>query len=232
MFACAFEDVTITPRTFLEEKNFFKKKLFAVLTRVPAAKLDGRVAHVRDALAVLLVAQVHAVGVAVTAPPQGDAQAVHPTLELVCVAAPRGTRGCKETQVNSDCEDVLLSLLPLLLPRRTCSLFFFSAWNKGVWNKLVEAVVCKLDGNRRGKKKSVQKSEKLKVQQRILLFYHNKKCPHTNFGSSGLAHLSPVIRDPLISAAFLNCGFDWVAVSWAFSVFFVKKKKGTQNIYI
>lgn len=67
-----------------------------LLTGVPAAELDSRVAHVRDALAVLLVAQVHAVRVPVAAPAQGDAQAVHPTLKLVRVAAAGGTRGCGE----------------------------------------------------------------------------------------------------------------------------------------
>lgn len=70
---------------------------WSLLTRVPAAKLDGRVAHVCDALAVLLVAQVHAVRVAVAAPTQGNAQAVHPTLKLICVTTSRGTRGCRDT---------------------------------------------------------------------------------------------------------------------------------------
>lgn len=68
-----------------------------VLTRVFAAKLGGGVAHVRDALAVLLVAQVHAVGVAVAAPAHGDAQAVHAALELVRVAAARRAGRCQGT---------------------------------------------------------------------------------------------------------------------------------------
>ncbi len=69
---------------------------YGVLTRVPAAKFDRWVAHVCDALTVLLVAQVHAVCVPVTAPTQGDAQAVHPTLKLICVTTSRGARGCRE----------------------------------------------------------------------------------------------------------------------------------------
>lgn len=46
------------------------------LTRVLAAKLDIRVTNVGHALTALLVAGVHAVGVPVAAPPQGDAQAI------------------------------------------------------------------------------------------------------------------------------------------------------------
>lgn len=80
--------------------NFFYLK-YGLLTRVPAAKLDSWVAHVCDALTVLLIAQVHAVSVAITAPTQGDAQAVHPTLKFICVTTSRGTRGCAEKDIVS-----------------------------------------------------------------------------------------------------------------------------------
>ncbi len=70
----------------------------SLLTRVPAAKLDGWVAHVSDALAVFLVAQVHAVCVPITAPTQRDAQAVHSTLKLICMTTSWGTRGCRERE--------------------------------------------------------------------------------------------------------------------------------------
>lgn len=63
------------------------------LTRVFAAKLDSRITHLCDALAVFLIAQVHAIGVAIAAPTHGDAQAIHAALELVCVATARGTGG-------------------------------------------------------------------------------------------------------------------------------------------
>lgn len=81
------------------------------LTGVPAAKLDGRVAHVRHALAVLLVAQVHAVRVPVAAPAQGDAQAVHPALELIGVAPSGGPSGCRG---GGDARRCLTSSLALL----------------------------------------------------------------------------------------------------------------------
>lgn len=64
------------------------------LTRVPAAKLDSWIAHVCDALTVLLIAHVHAVRVPVAAPAQGDAEAVHPTLKLVGVTTSRRARRC------------------------------------------------------------------------------------------------------------------------------------------
>ena len=68
-----------------------KKKVLkpaeSVLTRVPAAKLDCWVAHVGHTLTVALITQVHTVCVAVTAPAHGNAQAVHPTLELIYMAA-------------------------------------------------------------------------------------------------------------------------------------------------
>ena len=70
----------------------------APLTRVFAAKLDGRVTHVRDAIAVLLVAQVHAVGVPVAAPAHGDAQAIHAALVLIGVTTARRTSGCRERE--------------------------------------------------------------------------------------------------------------------------------------
>lgn len=63
---------------------------------VLAGKLDGRVTHVCDALAVLLVAQVHAVCVSITAPSHRNTQTVHSALELICVATagrPRGLIG-------------------------------------------------------------------------------------------------------------------------------------------
>lgn len=44
-----------------------------MLTRVPAAELDSGVTHMGDALAVVLIAQVHTVGVTITAPTHGDA---------------------------------------------------------------------------------------------------------------------------------------------------------------
>jgi len=82
------------------EQTFLELYLnYGLLTRVPTAKLDSWVAHVCDALTVLLVAQVHAVGVPVAAPSQRDAQAVHPTLKLICMTTSRGTRGCGEEYV-------------------------------------------------------------------------------------------------------------------------------------
>lgn len=76
-----------------------RAKLCAILvfTRVLAAKLDVGVADVGHSLAALLVTGVHAVGVPVTAPPQGDAQAIQPALELVTVAATRRSCGCRGT---------------------------------------------------------------------------------------------------------------------------------------
>ena len=69
-----------------------------LLTGVSAAELHRWVAHVRDSFAVVLVAQVHAVGVSVAAPAHGNAEAVHPALELVHMAAARGPRGCTARQ--------------------------------------------------------------------------------------------------------------------------------------
>ena len=66
-----------------------------LLTRVPAAKLDSWITHVRDALAVLLVAHVHAVSVPITTPTHGDAQAIRPTLKLICMTTARRARGCR-----------------------------------------------------------------------------------------------------------------------------------------
>lgn len=54
-----------------------------------------------DPLAVLLVAGVHAVRVAVTAPAHGDAEPVQPALELVGVAAPGWARGWWEAMPQS-----------------------------------------------------------------------------------------------------------------------------------
>jgi len=47
-------------------------------------------------LAVVFIAQVHTVGVPVTAPAHGDAQTVHPTLELIHMAAAWRTCGWRE----------------------------------------------------------------------------------------------------------------------------------------
>lgn len=69
----------------------FKK--YGFLTGVPAAKLDSWITHVRDTLTVLLIAHVHAVSVPITAPAQGDAQAIHPTLKLVCMTTSRRASG-------------------------------------------------------------------------------------------------------------------------------------------
>lgn len=89
---CATEDAVRSPRGALKPGRSPQ----SCLTGVPAAELDSRVAHVCHALAVLLVAQVHAVRVPVAAPAQGDAQAVHPALELIGVAASGGASGCRE----------------------------------------------------------------------------------------------------------------------------------------
>lgn len=65
-------------------------------SRVLAGKLDGRVAHMCDALAVLLVTKVHAVRVSITAPSHRNTQTVHSALELIRVATagrPRGLIG-------------------------------------------------------------------------------------------------------------------------------------------
>lgn len=61
--------------------------------RVPAAKLDRWIAHVGNTLTILLITQVHAVSVPITAPTQGDAQAIHPTLKLICMTTSRRTSG-------------------------------------------------------------------------------------------------------------------------------------------
>lgn len=47
----------------------------------------------RDTLTVLLIAHVHAVSVSITAPAQGDAQAIHPTLKLICMTTSRRASG-------------------------------------------------------------------------------------------------------------------------------------------
>lgn len=65
----------------------------AVLTRVLAGELDGWVAHMSDTFAVLLVAEVHAVGVSVAAPTHGNTHAVHSALELIRMAAAGRPRG-------------------------------------------------------------------------------------------------------------------------------------------
>lgn len=70
----------------------------AVLTRVLAGELYGRVTHMRDALAVLLVAEVHAVRVSIAPPSHGNAQAVHSALELIRVATARRPCGCRGRQ--------------------------------------------------------------------------------------------------------------------------------------
>lgn len=47
----------------------------------------------RYTLAVLLIAQIHAVSVSITPPAEGNTQPVHTTLELICVTA-TGRTGC------------------------------------------------------------------------------------------------------------------------------------------
>lgn len=56
-------------------------------SRVPAAKLDCWVTHVGHTLAVALITQVHTVCIPITAPAHGNAQAIHPTLELIYMTA-------------------------------------------------------------------------------------------------------------------------------------------------
>lgn len=80
-----------------------------VLTRVPAAKLYSWITHVCDALTVLLITQVHAVSVTITAPAQGDAQAIHSTLKLVCMTTSRRPRGCGERYSTRLSNDILFS---------------------------------------------------------------------------------------------------------------------------
>lgn len=72
------------------------KACHSILTRVSAAKLDCRITHVGHTLAVALITQVHTVCVPVTAPTHGNAQAIHPTLELVYMAAARWTGSLRE----------------------------------------------------------------------------------------------------------------------------------------
>lgn len=70
----------------------------AVLTWVLAGELYGRVTHMRDTLAVLLVAEVHAVRVSITPPSHGNTQAVHSALELIRMATAGRPRGCRGRQ--------------------------------------------------------------------------------------------------------------------------------------
>jgi len=56
------------------------------LTRFSAAELDCGVTHMGDALTVVLITEVHAVCVAITAPAHRNAQAIHPTLKLIDMA--------------------------------------------------------------------------------------------------------------------------------------------------
>lgn len=67
-------------------------------TWVLASELDGRVTHMRDAFAVLLITEVHAVRVSIAAPSHGNTQAVHSALELICVATAGRPRGCRGRQ--------------------------------------------------------------------------------------------------------------------------------------
>lgn len=69
-----------------------------VLTWVLAGELDCRVTHMCDALAVLLIAEVHAVRVSITAPSHGNTQAIHSALELICVATAGRPCGFRERQ--------------------------------------------------------------------------------------------------------------------------------------
>lgn len=68
-----------------------------LFTRVFAAKLDVGITDVGHSLTALFVTGVHAVSVPVAAPPQGDAQAIQPALELIIVAAARRPCGCRGT---------------------------------------------------------------------------------------------------------------------------------------
>lgn len=72
--------------------------IFCIITRVPAAKLHCWITHVRYTLAVLLIAQIHAVSVSITPPAEGNTQTVHTTLELICVTAAGRTGCCREEQ--------------------------------------------------------------------------------------------------------------------------------------
>lgn len=68
----------------------------SILTRVPATELDCWVTHVGDALTVVLITQVHTVCVTITAPAHGNTQAIHPTLELIYMAAAWRTGSWRE----------------------------------------------------------------------------------------------------------------------------------------
>lgn len=57
------------------------------LTGVPAAELHRCVTRVIPTITIVLVAEVHAVGVTIAAPAHGNAQPIHPTLELFNMAA-------------------------------------------------------------------------------------------------------------------------------------------------
>lgn len=65
----------------------------------------------RDVLAALLVAHVHAVRVAVAAPTMGDAMAVHSTLELIGVTTARRTRGCRGKKKVTEYKKVIIKIV-------------------------------------------------------------------------------------------------------------------------
>lgn len=78
---------------------------FFIITRIPAAKLYCWITHVCYTLAVLLIAQIHAVSVSITPPAEGNTQPVHTTLELIGVTA-TGRTGCcgeEKEELNRDC---------------------------------------------------------------------------------------------------------------------------------
>lgn len=55
--------------------------------RISAAELDSRVTHMGNTLTVVLITQIHTVCVTITPPTHGNAQPIHPTLELIYVTA-------------------------------------------------------------------------------------------------------------------------------------------------
>lgn len=102
-----------------------------------------------DALAVLLVAQVNAVGVSVAAPTQRDAQAVQTTLELICMTASRGSCGCGEKDVIKLREGHCLETLPALIKSGHTALSRDNAQHqKTLKTKTNELFVGNLDGNK------------------------------------------------------------------------------------
>lgn len=79
----------------LHSSVWFVVLLQNFLTRVSAAELDSRVTHMGNTLTVVLITQIHTVCVAVTPPTHGNAQPIHPTLELIYVTATWRTSRCR-----------------------------------------------------------------------------------------------------------------------------------------